>query len=157
MRGRIGLTIIGVVLASLPLFVFSPSTAVEAQSNFGSTSRASSTIIGTAVAVPASASVSAPAQNGTGTTPTLTPTNGLIPAQHSIQLVVTGGPTGCTYRLQGSNDGGTNWFNISASDITCTSSTASFEANKPTKLIRGNLLTLSGGTTPTVTLHYAGV
>lgn len=78
-----------------------------------------------------------------------------IAISHSIGLVVTGSPTGCTYRLQGSRDG-TNWFNISATDITCTSTTASYEANKPWPQVRGNLLTLSGGTSPTVTLHYAG-
>lgn len=74
---------------------------------------------------------------------------------HTSQLVVTGAPTGCTYRLQGSNDSVT-WFDISASDITCTSSTVSHTVDKPSLYVRGNLLTLSGGTAPTVRLHYAG-
>ena len=78
-----------------------------------------------------------------------------IPVNHTIELITTGAPSGCTYRLQGSSDG-TTWFNISAADITCTSSTVSFEANKPAKYVRGNLLTLTAGTSPTVTLKYIG-
>lgn len=77
------------------------------------------------------------------------------PVNHAINLVVTGGPATCTYRLQGSANG-TTWYNISAADITCTSSATAFEANKPTRYVRGNLLTLTGGTTPTVTLQYVG-
>lgn len=78
-----------------------------------------------------------------------------MPTHHTAELIVTGGPAACTYRLQGSVDG-TTWFNISAADVTCTSTTVAFESNKPAKNIRGNLLTLSGGTAPTVTLKYAG-
>lgn len=87
-----------------------------------------------------------------------TATSGLmrgIPIAHTAELVVTGAPTGCTYRLQGSRDGVT-WFNISAADITCTSSTVAFENGKPAVSVRGNLLTLTGGTTPSVTLKYIG-
>jgi hypothetical protein len=73
---------------------------------------------------------------------------------HSIQLVFAGGTlSACTYRLQGSNDGVT-WFNISASDITCTASTQTFEISKPVLLVRGNLLTYTG--TGNVTLYYVG-
>lgn len=78
-----------------------------------------------------------------------------IPIQHTIELIVTGAPATCTYSLQGSRDG-TTWFTISASAITCTSTTVAFEANKPTVYVRGNLLTLTGGTAPTVTLKYIG-
>lgn len=94
------------------------------------------------------------AQTGTGATTSLSAPMSVL-TNHSIQLVVTGGPATCTYRLQGSNDGGTTWFNISASDITCTSSTQSYETSKPARAVRGNLLTLTGGTSPTITLHYA--
>lgn len=93
------------------------------------------------------------AQSATGATTGLM-MNG-IATNHSIGLIVTGAPATCTYRLQGSRDG-TNWFNISATDITCTSTTASNEANKPWPRVRGNLLTLTGGTAPTVTMHYVG-
>lgn len=78
-----------------------------------------------------------------------------VAARHTSHLVVTGSPVSCTYRLQGSNDG-TNWFDISASDITCTSTAVSHTVDKAARYIRGNLLTLSGGTAPTVRLHYAG-
>lgn len=74
---------------------------------------------------------------------------------HTIELIVTGAPTGCTYRLQGTRDAVT-WFNISAADITCTSTTVSFEVQKPSVQVRGNLLTLTAGTSPTVTLKYIG-
>lgn len=94
------------------------------------------------------------AQTATGTTATSGLMRG-IPVAHTIELVVTGGPTGCTYRLQGSRDG-TTWFNISAADITCTTSTVAFENGKPAVSVRGNLLTLTGGTTPSVTLKYIG-
>lgn len=78
-----------------------------------------------------------------------------IAALHTAELIVTGAPATCTYRLQGTRDAVT-WFNISASDITCTTTTVSFEANKPAVQVRGNLLTLTGGTAPTVTLKYVG-
>ena len=97
----------------------------------------------------------ATAQTATGQTAAISVSNKGILTSHTIGLVVTGGPSGCTYRLQGSRDG-TNWFNISAADITCTSSTVAYEANKPFPRVRGNLLTLTGGTAPTVTLHYVG-
>ena len=65
-----------------------------------------------------------------------------VPNSHSIQLVVANAPTVCTYRLQGSNDGAT-WYDISAGDITCTTSVQSYEQNKPTMWVRGNLLTFT--------------
>lgn len=75
---------------------------------------------------------------------------------HTIELITVGGPVACTYRLQGTRDG-TTWFNISAADITCTTTSITFEsAAKPAVQVRGNLLTLSGGTTPSVTLKYIG-
>jgi hypothetical protein len=94
----------------------------------------------------------------TQTTTGATASSGLmrgIPVAHAIELIVTGGPATCTYRLQGTRDG-TTWYNISASDITCTSTTISFESGKPAVSVRGNLVTLTGGTSPTVTLKYVG-
>ena len=78
-----------------------------------------------------------------------------VPINHTAELIVTGAPATCTYRLQGTSDN-TTWFDISASAITCTSTTVAYEANKPAKNIRGNLVTLTGGTAPTVTLKYVG-
>jgi len=94
----------------------------------------------------------------TQTTTGATASSGLMrgyAVNHTAELIVTGGPATCTYRLQGTGDG-TTWFNISAADLTCTSTTVGFEANKPVAQVRGNLLTLTGGTTPTVTLKYIG-
>lgn len=93
-------------------------------------------------------------QNATGATASSGLMRG-IAINHAIELIVTGAPATCTYRLQGTRDAVT-WFNISAADITCTTTTVSFEANKPTVQVRGNLLTLTGGTAPTVTLKYIG-
>jgi hypothetical protein len=95
------------------------------------------------------------AQTATGATAAFNAPTSVFQA-HTIQLTTTGAPTGCTYRLQGSNDGGTTWFNVSAADITCTSSITAFDVDKVVKSVRGNLLTLSGGTAPTVQLKYLG-
>lgn len=87
-----------------------------------------------------------------------TATSGLmrgVPIAHTAELIVTGAPATCTYRLQGSRDGVT-WFNLSAADLVCTASTVGFENGKPAVTVRGNLLTLTGGTTPSVTLKYIG-
>ena len=79
------------------------------------------------------------AQTAAGTT---TEANIVGAAQHATELIVTGPPATCTYRLQGSSDAIT-WFHISASDMTCTSTITAFEANKPAKYVRGNLLTFT--------------
>jgi hypothetical protein len=78
-----------------------------------------------------------------------------VALQHTAELIVTGAPATCTYRLQGTGDGVT-WFNVSAADVTCTTSTVAFEANKPVMQVRGSLITLTGGTAPTVRLKYIG-
>lgn len=93
-------------------------------------------------------------QTATGATVAFDPA--MVTQDHGSQIVVTGGPAGCTYDLEGSNDGGTTWFDITASPVTCTSTVESFVTGKPVDMVRGDLVTLSGGTTPTVTLHYAG-
>jgi hypothetical protein len=94
-------------------------------------------------------------QTATGATAAgFTQTRG-IPVNHTAELIVTGAPATCTYRLQGTRDG-TTWFDISASAITCTTTTVAFEANKPAVNVRGNLVTLTGGTSPSVTLKYIG-
>jgi len=95
-------------------------------------------------------------QSATGAT-SAAAANGLrgIPVNHTIELITTGAPATCTYQLQGSRDS-TTWFNMSAAAITCTSTIVAWEANKPVVNVRGNLLTLTGGTAPTVTLKYVG-
>jgi hypothetical protein len=94
------------------------------------------------------------ALSATGSTPAFI-INGS--ATHTTQLIVTGTPTTCTGRLQGSNDGGTTWFNITAADITCTSSIVSSTTGVSAYAVRFTLLTLTGGTSPTITAHYSGI
>ena len=95
------------------------------------------------------------AQTATGATSALRVNAGV--RVHTLSIVVTGAPAACTARLQGSNDGGTTWFNITASDITCTSSIATTTVDVVALDVRFNVLTLSGGTSPTVRAHYAGL
>lgn len=75
-------------------------------------------------------------------------------SMHTFQLVVTGTPTACAYRLQGSNDKGITWFNLSDNDVLCLASTVGFEKDRPVALVRGALFTLSG--LATVSMHYVG-
>jgi hypothetical protein len=70
----------------------------------------------------------------------------------SIELLTTGSPSAFSVALQGSLDGAT-WTTIgsAASTIGVTTFT-----NTPVTLVRLNLLTLTGGTSPTVTGYIAG-
>lgn len=102
------------------------------------------------------ASNSFTAQTATGATAALVPD--VVVRSHAAQIVTTGTPAACTYDLEGSNDGGTSWFDI-LNDIDCAgvnSNVASFAADKPALRLRGQLDTLTGGTSPSVRLHYAG-
>ncbi|MGA8762263.1 MAG: hypothetical protein WB562_05170, partial [Candidatus Sulfotelmatobacter sp.] len=74
---------------------------------------------------------------------------------HSISLTVTGAPSTCTYKLQGSVDG-TIWMDLSPATA-CTSSTVFQAGPAAVNQVRGNLVSLSGGTSPTVTATYVGV
>lgn len=73
---------------------------------------------------------------------------------HTIQAVVTGGPSGCTMHLEGSLDG-TTWADISG-DQTCTSSVMFHVVNKGVNFVRVNLSSFTGGTSPTLTAWYVG-
>jgi len=79
-------------------------------------------------------------------------TNGV--ASHTLQVVVSGTPDACMFRLEGSNDHGAHWFQLSE-DALCLKSTVIFVPNRPVEMARGVLLTLSGGTAG-VAMHYAG-
>lgn len=74
---------------------------------------------------------------------------------HSVQVNVTGSPTAVTVDLEGSLDG-VKWFQLaehvfSAGDITAQA--ALFHViDRAVPMTRGNLTTLTGGTTPTVTI-----
>ena len=69
------------------------------------------------------------------------------------QIVTTGSPTGLSVTLQGSLDG-VNWFAIGSAVTTATLTLLNLaSANAgPYAFIRANVNTLSGGTTPTVTV-----
>lgn len=73
---------------------------------------------------------------------------------HTVQVTVTGSPSACTVRLEGSLDN-VNFFDLSGSQ-TCTSSTMFHVDGKPVSYVRANLLTLSGGTSPSVAVAYKG-
>ncbi len=82
-----------------------------------------------------------------------------IPTHHTVVATMGGTvvATAVTVDLEGSLDD-VNWFQLAryafiAADITAEA--AMFHvADKPVKYVRGNLITLSGGTDPTVTILY---
>lgn len=72
-----------------------------------------------------------------------------IPSNNwGIQITDTGSPASISITLQGSLDNGTTWNNIGSA---ITSTGLSFITNSPCSMIRLNLGTLSGGSSPTVT------
>ena len=86
-----------------------------------------------------------------------------FPLVHVVQAVVTGSPTACTFQLAGSalrvsqNPTGSQILALgSGTATTCTSSTFLFITYQPVPTIQIQLLTLSGGTSPTVTFTYLG-
>lgn len=74
--------------------------------------------------------------------------------EHTVQVVVTGAPVAVTIDLEGSLNG-TEWFQLAnyvftAGDIAAEQ--AMFHVtNKPVMDVRANLVTLTGGASPTVT------
>lgn len=78
-----------------------------------------------------------------------------FPNNHTVTVIVTGAPAGCTVNLQG-DIGGANFADISGNQ-TCTSSITFHVASRPVGSIKINLSALSGGTAPTVTAFYGGV
>ena len=74
--------------------------------------------------------------------------------EHTVQVVITGGPAAVTVDLEGSLNG-TEWFQLaefifSAGDLAA--GQAMFHVtNKPVMDVRANLTTLTGGASPTVT------
>ncbi len=71
---------------------------------------------------------------------------------YSWQIELTGSPTSIEVRLEGSIDG-TNWGIL---DLITDPSAAGLRhvVNKPIQYIRANVVTLSGGTNPTVTVKF---
>ena len=76
------------------------------------------------------------------------------PDTHTLQYITTGSPSSATLRLEGSIDN-VNWFDLSGTQ-NCASSGMFHVVNKIVLYLRVNLLSLSGGTDPTVTCTYLG-
>ncbi len=94
-----------------------------------------------------------PSQSTTGVTETYDVTLE-SPDKHTLQFITTGTPASATLCLEGSIDG-TNWFDLSGTQ-SCAASGMFHVVNKPVLFVRVNLLTLVGGTAPTVTSTYLG-
>lgn len=75
-------------------------------------------------------------------------------SKFGLQTLVTGAPTAVSATLQGSLDG-THFYTLATS----TSTTGDYQsvADKPTRWIKVNLGTFTGGTTPTFTAFIGAV
>jgi len=72
----------------------------------------------------------------------------------TMQTVVTGAPTAVSVTLEGSLDG-SNWTTIATS--TSTTGDQQYAVDKPQTYVRANLGTLTGGTSPVVTVYLAAL
>lgn len=77
-------------------------------------------------------------------------TFGGVATDFTWQSIVSGGPSGLSVTIEGSNDGGTTWAVLDTS--TATAGEMRAIANTPVTNIRANLGTLTGGTAPKVTV-----
>lgn len=75
-----------------------------------------------------------------------------ISSRITFTVVVTGAPSAVTLNIEGSIDN-TSWFILDTS--TTTTSEMRHIANKGIHYLRGNLATLTGGSTPTVTVKLS--
>jgi hypothetical protein len=89
--------------------------------------------------------------SATGTTPT----QKVDANYHTVAVIPSGSPSGCSVRLEGSLDA-TNWFDVSGAQSCASGSTMFHVDMKPLDFIRVNLTTLSGGTSPSVVIEYKG-
>lgn len=74
-------------------------------------------------------------------------------SKHTIVMASTGNPTTVSVTLEGSHDG-VNWFDAGAPTITLSVTKATVDTHL-LRYVRANLITLSGGSSPTVTVTIA--
>lgn len=74
-------------------------------------------------------------------------------SQMSWEIVIIGAPTAVQVDLEGSINNST-WYSLDSS--TTLTSEMRHVVNKPVNFIRGNLITLTAGTAPTVTVRFLG-
>lgn len=81
-------------------------------------------------------------------------------SKHTLQFKVTGSPSGCAFRFDGTNLGpednptDADFADLSGS-ITCTANSAVHIVNKPIRTVRMYRTTWAGGTSPTLTVYYS--
>jgi hypothetical protein len=85
----------------------------------------------------------------------------LPPRVFTVSWSVSGTPpSACTLRVEGSDDGGVNWFGLDATapaadPVPCTSSNMISIADRPTRLVRVNVVSYTAGDSTTkVIFHY---
>lgn len=69
----------------------------------------------------------------------------------TFEKIVTGGPTTLSVTYEGSLNG-TTWFPLAAAD-TATTTAPTFIVDRPVRRVRITVASLSGGTSPTVTVN----
>ena len=77
---------------------------------------------------------------------------GSLPGIFAWDTIVTGSPATVSVTLEGSLDG-TNWFVLATN--TSTSNALSHVVDKPVRFIRAQLGTLTGGSSPTISVGIA--
>lgn len=92
------------------------------------------------------------AATGAGSWVAIEPADGHQP-MFTWQTVITGGPASVTVALEGSIDGGTTSFSLDSS--TNTSGEVKHLTGKGALQVRANLTTLTGGTSPKVSVNLA--
>ncbi len=75
---------------------------------------------------------------------------GGVPRKIAWEKRVTGGPTAVTVNIEGSLDN-SNWYTLDTDNTTA--NTFKEITQRGAKFIRANLVTLTGGTSPTVTVR----
>lgn len=72
---------------------------------------------------------------------------------NTMQVIITGSPTAVKVSLEASTDGGTTWGTIAMFDTAAGHVSGDFVSASDASVnrIRANLITLTGGTSPTVT------